>query len=190
MNKLQKIKTACSHISLIDKFLLFFLFLFLVQIVYGLFSASESSVLSNSVDIIIRTYASAVFGYFLSGRFSGPSSINVTAVTSPIMTPNPPSAPSSVRNKIGFSDLPAAKAASADTALRTLSAPAANHTFQTIIVASVGIISLIVLIVLLILRNTSSITEAMVAPLTQLRDMLSSSIGFLVGNKSQNNAAQ
>lgn len=123
MNKLQKIKTACSHISLIDKFLLFFLFLFLVQIVYGLFSASESSVLSNSVDIIIRTYASAVFGYFLSGRFSGPSSINVTAVTSPIMTPNPPSAPSSVRNKIGFSDLPAAKAASADTALRTLSAP-------------------------------------------------------------------
>ena len=187
MNKLQKIKTACSHISLIDKFLLFFLFLFLVQIVYGLFSASESSVLSNSVDIIIRTYASAVFGYFLSGRFSGPSSINVTAVTSPIMTPNPPSAPSSVRNKIGFSDLPAAKAASADTALRTLSAPAANHTFQTIIVASVGIISLIVL---LILRNTSSITEAMVAPLTQLRDMLSSSIGFLVGNKSQNNAAQ
>lgn len=99
MNKLQKIKTACSHISLIDKFLLFFLFLLLVQIVYGLFSASESSVLSNSVDIIIRTYASAVFGYFLSGRFSGPSSINVTAVTSPIMTPNPPSAPSSIRNK-------------------------------------------------------------------------------------------
>ena len=186
MKKLQKIRTSFSRISLVDKFLLLFLFLFLVQIAYGLFTKTESSALINSVDVIIRTFASAVFGYFLSGRFSDtlPRGSTIPAISQNAMQTDP-AAPSSVRNKIGFSDLSADKTLSANTALRTVSAPA-DHTFQIVIVASVGLISLIIL---LILRNTSSVTDVMIAPLTQRRDMLSSSIGFLVGHKSQDSGS-
>ena len=70
MKKLQKIKISFSRISLVDKFLLLFLFLLLAQIAYGMFTKTESSAQINSIDVIIRTFASAVFGYFLSGRFS------------------------------------------------------------------------------------------------------------------------
>lgn len=150
MKKLQIIRTSFSRISLVDKFLLLFLFLFLAQIAYALFTKTESSELINSIDIIIRTFASAMFGYFLSGRFSDtlPRSNMIPAI----------------------SQTTAQTATQADT-----SAP-----------SSVGLISLIIL---LILRNTSSVTDAMIAPLTQLRDMLSSSIGFLIGHKSQNNGS-
>ena len=190
MKKLQIIRTSFSRISLVDKFLLLFLFLFLAQIAYALFTKTESSELINSIDIIIRTFASAVFGYFLSGRFSDtlPRSNMIPAIsqtTAQTATQADTSAPSSVRNKIGFSDLPSDKVLPGTTDLRTVSAPA-DHTFQTIIVSSVGLISLIIL---LILRNTSSVTDAIIAPLTQLRDMLSSSIGFLIGHKSQNNGS-
>lgn len=186
MKKLQIIRTSFSRISLVDKFLLLFLFLFLAQIAYALFTKTESSELINSIDIIIRTFASAVFGYFLSGRFSDtlPRSNMIPAI-SQTATQADTAAPSSVRNKIGFSDLPSDKALPGNTELRTVSAPA-DHTFQTIIVASVGLISLIIL---LILRNTYTVTDTMIAPLTQLRDMLSSSIGFLIGHKSQNNGS-
>lgn len=181
MKKLQKIKISFSRISLVDKFLLLFLFLLLAQIAYGMFTKTESSAQINSIDVVIRTFASAVFGYFLSGRFSDtlPRGNTIPAI-SQNTTQTDPAAPSSVRNKIGFSDLSPDKELSVDTDLRTVSAPA-DHTFQTVIVASVGLISLIIL---LILRNTSTVTDTMIAPLTQLRDMLSSSIGFLIGHKN------
>lgn len=51
---------------------------------------------------------------------------------------------------------------------------------QTYIVAGMGLISLILL---LALRNTMPITDTMIAPVTQLRDLLSSSVGFLAGKR-------
>lgn len=185
MKTLQKIRNTFSRISIIDKFLLIFLFFFLVQITYGLFVSLESSAQTNSIDAIIRTFTSTVFGYFLSGRFSDSPSGNITLAIPPKATQTTPTSPSSIQNKIGFSDIPADKTDSGNAVLRTVPVPASKHMFQTMIVASVGLISLIII---LILRNTSAITDAMTAPLTQLRDMLSSSIGFLIGSKNPLNA--
>lgn len=51
---------------------------------------------------------------------------------------------------------------------------------RVVIVGGVGLISLVLL---LAVRNAMPVTDTMIAPVTQLRDMLSSSIGYLVGSK-------
>ena len=76
---------------------------------------------------------------------------------------------------IGFSDAESAPALPAVTA-RTWN----GNTVQTYIVAGMGLISLILL---LVLRNTMPLTNTMIAPVTQLRDFLSSSVGFLAGKR-------
>lgn len=178
MKSSKKIKSAISEIKSVDQFLLVFLVLFLAQIGYGLFTDDALSPQTTSIDIVIRTFASAVFGYFLSESVSTPS-----APTLQIYSPKQISIPAedtSIKNRMGFSESPTTEETGYVSTIATKPARSFRQTFQICIVAGVGIISLLIL---LILRNTMSVTDSMIAPLTQLRDVVSSSIGFLVGSK-------
>lgn len=178
MKSSKKLKSVISEIKTVDKFLPVFLFLFLVQIGYGLFTDTALSPQTTSIDVVIRTFASAVFGYFLSETISTPP-----ASTLQIYEPKQISLPTEdtqIKNRMGFSESPTPEKTGYVSTLPSNSARSFRQTFQISIVAGVGIISLVIL---LILRNTMPVTNSMIAPLTQLRDMLSSSIGFLVGSK-------
>lgn len=58
-----------SKIHLVDKCLILFMLILLVQSAYCLFADSGIDSETNHIDIIIRTSSAAIFGYFLSANF-------------------------------------------------------------------------------------------------------------------------
>ncbi len=174
MKKTSKIMQTFRSISVVDKFLLCFLLLFMAQMAYGLFTDRLLSPSTGTIDAVVRTFASAVFGYFLSGNTGKArtfSSARGVAASLPVGRGNAP------KGAIGFTD---------GTGSETvpLSAQIADGgsavSLRVVIVGGVGLISLVLL---LAVRNAMPVTDTMIAPITQLRDMLSSSIGYLVGSK-------
>ncbi len=68
MKKLWKrIQRHLKKISVVDKFLIFLMIILLSQSAYSLFVGT--AVNTDTVDVIVRTSAAAIFGYFLSGNF-------------------------------------------------------------------------------------------------------------------------
>ena len=73
-----RLQTALSGIHPVDRSLLLFMAVLLGQSAYSLF-APGSGPMADEIDIIVRTAAASIFGYFLSGSFlscagqSGPS---------------------------------------------------------------------------------------------------------------------
>ena len=57
------------QISLVDRCLLLYLALLLLYMIVNLFIKTDSQD-TNTIDIIIRTSAAVIIGYFLSGNFS------------------------------------------------------------------------------------------------------------------------
>lgn len=162
--------------------MLIFLFLFLVQIGYGLFTDHALSPQTGSVDVVVRTFASAVFGYFLSGPSAETASFTALQAYSPQLIQNniSPAQSDSPKNRMGFSDSSLSQDFNVVLPAQAYPSRPFAQTFRICVVACVGIASLLML---LILRNTMPVTDSMIAPVTQLRDMISSSIGYLVGSK-------
>ncbi len=55
--------------TLVDKCLLFIMAVLMIQIAYTLFFSHATSDNNNAVDVVIRTSAASVFGYFLGHNF-------------------------------------------------------------------------------------------------------------------------
>ena len=97
-----KSKNFLNKISSVDIFLIIFTLLFLVQMAYSLFTDNFLSPQSGSIDAVIRTFASAVFGYFLSGNFATPtdsSSVSAYGLPIPAQTAKNETEP---KNTLGF----------------------------------------------------------------------------------------
>lgn len=58
-----------GQIHLVDRCLLVFMAVLLAQSAYSLFSAGGSGAETDGIDIIVRTSAAAIFGYFLSANY-------------------------------------------------------------------------------------------------------------------------
>ena len=69
MKKRGQYVSFAAGLPLADIFLSVYLLLFLVQIVYSLFDGDVVSTQTNSIDVVMRTSAAMVFGYFISGAF-------------------------------------------------------------------------------------------------------------------------
>ena len=52
-----------------DKSLMLFMLLLLAQTAFTLFLSQTPSPATNAIDIVVRTSAAAIYGYFLSGSF-------------------------------------------------------------------------------------------------------------------------
>ena len=57
------------RIHLVDRCLIVFMALLLIQSAYSLVTRSGGIGQSNEIDVIVRTSAASIFGYFLSGSF-------------------------------------------------------------------------------------------------------------------------
>lgn len=73
MKKRGQYVSFAAGLPLADIFLSVYLLLFLVQIVYSLFDGDVVSTQANSIDVVMRTSAAMVFGYFISGAFENPT---------------------------------------------------------------------------------------------------------------------
>lgn len=66
---IKRMRAVLSKIHLVDRCLLAFMLILMLQSAYSLFSAGSQPADSSHIDVIIRTSAAAIFGYFLSANF-------------------------------------------------------------------------------------------------------------------------
>lgn len=168
----------CKNLRIVDISLLIFLFILLCQSAYNIIFHSDS----NSFDVIVRTTAASIFGYFLSTRFS--ENVETNNVSENIMQRIETSDNTTkIQNKIGFSE---SKTELISGQIKDLSPKQTNdNSLQIIIVSFIGLFSLILLIILRNLdpwnNGSMPLTDSALSTVSQLRDFISSSIGFLIG---------
>lgn len=170
------------RLHLADRLLLVFLAVLLIQSGHNLF-AHELSGDSAELDVVVRTTMAAIFGYFISTGVNGKTGTS-QSVSAPV--------------KIGFS-LPEEGAS-----LRMEGEPADVGDQEPLALpiqeqgaekpdagwqlAIVGIIGLGALVLIILARNCGQNSPEAQATLSQLRDFVSGSVGFLIahgGGKTQ-----
>lgn len=177
-----KTKVLIAKIGLVDRFLMLFMVILMLYTAIGLFRGATDSQNSNMVDVIVRTSAASIFGYFISGNFvkssktdsrtdSFNNNLNITAQENSLNM--------QLKNPIGF-----AKSDDADgtesgkiSVTEYSSKAVPSDRLQIVIVSSVGICSLILLFIIKFFTSGISVSSAVVS---QLRDFVSACIGFLV----------
>lgn len=70
IRRLPPVRAAWQQLHLVDRCLLILMAILLAQSTYTLFFPAGYGQLSGSIDIVIRTSAAAIFGYFLSANFA------------------------------------------------------------------------------------------------------------------------
>ena len=162
-------QTRCM--KLIDKSLVVIMIICIFQICYNLITHDFINNANDNVDVFIRSTAASIFGYFISANFirsetssewDSPSSFGTT----------PPSPPETVnKNEL-------AKAQQPMTSECKHSSSYDARQLQIFIVTIIAIISLVCII---IVRNCYTPTLESLPAISQLRDFVCSSVGFLLG---------
>lgn len=183
MKKRGQYVSFAAGLPLADIFLSVYLLLFLVQIVYSLFDGDVVSTQTNSIDVVMRTSAAMVFGYFISGAFEKSDGAGAVGAYSQsvrkTLASNLDKKKETVR--IGVSNVLQSGIQEKKNTNSVENYVGTGNVLRLCVVAFVGIACLAVLIAV---RNVDPTGEN-TASLTQIRDMLSSSIGFLIGGRKQ-----
>lgn len=191
IRRLPSVRAAWQQLHLVDRCLLILMAILLAQSTYTLFFPAGYGQLSGSIDIVIRTSAAAIFGYFLSANFAARDqqepSVSTSLQENPTVLSEPaPSSSAEPKNQIGFvSELPQLKSGSIQTRADSSSAgPPPCYGIQVLVAACMGLFCLVVLI---LLRNTGLAgaspeeSSALTATVSQFRDFVSGCVGFLIG---------
>lgn len=155
-----------QDMRLADIFLLIFMSILMIQSVCNLFHHELHGNDSGTIDVIVRTTAAGIFGYFIGAGFLRD---DLAAKDRKIEIPT--NAPRSSRSSPPEITPP-----------ESLKTNLAKQ--QTIIVAIIGIFSLLVLGAVNSYCSPSLSTSAS-ATVSQLRDFVSGSVGLLIGNSAR-----
>ena len=172
-----------------DRFLIVFMLILYAYMLYSLLTGKPLSGDSNTVDVIVRTSAAAIFGYFISSNFASGrgyiydtydtgSNIGVGAGTE--QNSAAISSGTTVERQIGFhvssenTDVEPGQITYRENAITDTKK---SCKLQVMIVAVIGLISLAIL---LIARNFQHDAPEVTAIVSQLRDFVSACIGFLI----------
>ncbi len=167
-------KSACptasrnlAHIALV-----IFLVILLIQSAIGLFFSMPTD--GDSIDIIFRSAISSIFGYIMSSIGQKAQGQGEKSTSQP--------------RTIGF-----AGEESTTSLLSKDGTPTSQTTppptswsptslqFQTAIIACLGLFCMVVLIALRYYEGTTAATSGVIATVAQFRDIISGSIGALIG---------
>lgn len=166
----------------VDKSLLMIMLVLIAQSIYSLFFPLPAHHVMSDIDIIVRTSAASIFGYFLSANF----------VRHADAEPREPLADTNHILEPGHKPLSEAQSAvspsdptTADTVENTSSdtTPYGNC-LQVAVATTIG---LFCLLALLLLRNLTQLgllhaeADAVSATVIQFRDFISGCVGFLIG---------
>ena len=177
MKKLIKRITArLFSIRLVDRMLLLFFVILMGYTTVHLFVHVSGE--THTIDIVVRTSASAIFGYIISSQFTKSSSQAETRFPSSSLQKT--STHQDIQNQIGFQpDSPSASVKSDSSFLpkSPMILSFNENRLQIILVSLIGIASFFLL---WIARFCSDNTPEVVAILSQLRDFASGCIGFLI----------
>ena len=173
------VKNAAGSIHLVNKCLVIFMAVLLLQSAYSLFYPEESGGEAGNIDVIVRTSSAAIFGYFLSANFdcrTGKSSSNTGDGTAKAL---PSTVGEGPKTQIGF------QAPSPDgedpiqmpPEIRAADSSECNP--QVIIATVIGLFCLLVLV--LVRRLGIPENSSATATVVQFRDFVSGCVGFLIG---------
>lgn len=170
-----QIRSYCKLVGMKDKALIILLAILLGQSTYVLFTGDAGNTNAASIDLVIRTTAAAIFGYFLSANFltkNSTSSKNCSAQDAQIMRIMSTSEKNEEAKENEMID------ETRDSKHQVVRESNNYCSAQTFIATIIAIYALIVLIIArdLIGQSTTSI-----AALSQFRDFVSGCVGFLVG---------
>lgn len=155
------LRKALKSIHLVDKCLILFMFVLIIQLIFSLFFQTSTSSEIAYIDVVVRTSTASIFGYFLSINFIHHTSTKKNADLNSAQIDE---------NLLADEDL-------------LKSVPSASRV--QVIVATV--IGLTCLIALLLLRNLAALTDdityhpSIAATVAQFRDFVSGCVGFLIG---------
>lgn len=141
----KEIKRSFKQFQMIDRFLIVMMIVLLLQMLVGILLEEGSS--TNEIDVISRTTAASIFGYFLSSNFTS--------------------------NCVPKENCTVSKDPKRD---------AISSKCKTQQVLIVGIFGLCVLVMLFLVRYLVEDQTPAQATISQLRDFVSGSVGFLLGS--------
>ena len=180
----RRMRAAFKRISLVDRLLILFLLILFADMAYHLLCSAVSPGGVNSIDVIIRTSAASIFGYFISSNFLGQdapsSSVQVGNLQNTASGPAPASGAPTVENRIGFQEGAAAPEPEPGGVSLSRETPAAKSSCKTIQVFVVAAIGLLSLVTLLAAKSCTELAPELSAIVSQLRDFVSACIGFLI----------
>ncbi len=202
----KSIFTQWKSIKLIDRYLIVIMCFLMAYSIATVFIGTPmvAQDIANSCDVVVRTTIASIFGYFISSNFAKretrfnlpeeeavdytssdstpqikPNQIQSTTATSKIgFAPDDPSSPSTD---------PLALPASSYNLTTNNNPPqqstqlGRNNCLQINIIGSLCILTLLILVVT---RFFTTADARVVATLTQFRDIICGSIGFLIGMPS------
>lgn len=185
-NIYRRLRVSLNTLHLADKCLLVFMAILMLQSAYNLFFHGIIMQENNKLDVVVRTTAAAIFGYFISANFQNGSrgameneQYNNNVIRIDNVTSDTGSQP---KAKFGFS----AKAGSQELKMGDIvssckTQPECRNRLQIIVVAAIGVFALVIL---LIARNHIATSDASASTISQLRDFVSGSVGFLIGHST------
>lgn len=184
MNGLWKrIKEIFGSVCLVDGFLILFMLILFFYITYHLLSGSASSNDTTAVDIIVRTSAAGIFGYFMSSNFTKKASPSATRNTNNqvlSLASKSVGTDNHMQNQIGFQSSSSPSNEDVGNISFSQDSPAAAEQCNRIQVFVVSIIGILSLVILLISKQFPNETSELTAMTSQLRDFVSACIGFLI----------
>ena len=179
-NKFARALIACwKEIAISDKALIIIMAILLLQCIYNLFTPEPITTNGISISVIVRTTIAAIFGYFLSENFLNHEVIK--SKNSNIIVPLNLEENNEESNSENCHMKDSSNITHPETKFKDY---ICNKTFQILIALTVCIISLLCL---LIGNNFNLIPSGTNPSLIQLRDIISSCIGFLLGHSSNTN---
>lgn len=189
-------RSCCSFfrhikkIKLVDRCLLLFMLILMMQSTYNLFVNELNSAETHMIDIIVRTTSAGIFGYLLSPNFFKKKIVvieteeTVTTTTKSKESAAPTELPitSLESKKIGFATGSVSEGKLEINTAHVISKPKEDTVQgqQQVIIATV--IGVFALVVLLFVRNCAIMTPAMASTTAQMRDFVSGCVGFLLGS--------
>lgn len=183
-----------KRIHPVDKGLLLFMAVLLAQSAYSIFCPGGAGQAAEDIDIIVRTSAAAIFGYFLSANFirHTASGGQTPAAAPPRKMETGGGSSTAPTAQIGFSNggtepedpVPAGGTGSVPAETEPGDEAGAANCLQVVVAAGIG---LFCLVTLLVLRNLShwglaaAESDSAAAAVVQFRDFISGCVGFLIG---------
>lgn len=186
----RKMRKMLSETCLVDGILVLFMLILLSYLTFHLFTVVVTNGQNNAIDVVIRTSAAGIFGYFMSRNF-GRKPEEVSSQKTDAVYRNTISADST--GQIGFrmrsetgSDDADGQFTDPTAAMQTgkiIETPSVVPSskgcdrMQIIVISAVGLCSLIIL---LFARQFYTDSTEFTAIISQLRDFFSASVGFLI----------
>lgn len=179
------LKEIVVDICITDWFLLLFMIVLFFYMVFYLFTGVGSSEENNTINVIIRTSMASIFGYFISANFSktrvsGKSQRKENGGKESPLKTIAQNGSQTVQNRIGFQTVATSKDQESGGASVSEDSSAVLRQCSNVQVGIVAIIGMASLLVLIITGRLQNITPELTAMMSQLRDFVAASIGFLI----------